>query len=159
MFDTELLELICLCELNGRDHLSCNPMCYIIFCESLLHGLIFLETAFFPLWQLFSFLWEKRCNIALFGTHSFTTPRNLLFLKEFPAVGSSNLTCIFPSKGLLGLLKWIYFIVPIEGFTSLSATLILTVEGIGQFGRGSNYLKALSYKYLFPHCLIHLHLW
>ena len=77
---------------------------------------------------VFPFLWGKCCTVALIGTHSFSIQCDLLFFKEFPAADSSYLKYISPSKGLLGLLKWIYSIVPMEPLIGLSATLILTVR-------------------------------
>ena len=44
MFDLELLELICLFDLNAQDQLSCNPICYLVFCGLLSYDLIFQET-------------------------------------------------------------------------------------------------------------------
>lgn len=36
----ELLEPVCFFEFNSQDHLSCNPICYLMLCQSYLHGLI-----------------------------------------------------------------------------------------------------------------------
>lgn len=36
----ELLEPVCFFELNSQDHLLCNQICYLMLCQSYLHGLI-----------------------------------------------------------------------------------------------------------------------
>ena len=140
---------------------------WIVFAWSIIPGNCFLST-----WQLLFHFYEENIVLLLcfIGSHSFNKPRSLFF-NEFPAVGSSNLTYISSSKVLLGLLKLIYPIVPMESLISLSTTLILIVRRNRtptqvfkmilslQFGRGSDYLGALCFKYLFPHLSMNLQPW
>ena len=97
---------------------------WFVIAWSIIPGNCFLST-----WQLLFHFYEENIVLLLFfiGSHSFNKPRSLFF-NEFPAVGSSNLTHISSSKGLLGLLKLIYSIVPMESLISLSTTLILIVR-------------------------------